>query len=154
VTPRHPCPRLRVADIELEQLRRPLGVSFCRAVQPNLVGAGSFEGMDLGGFFGTLRPCASVAARHTCRPVRAQPRRGARTDRGRRARHRFARLRGLCQPGDAGLELDEGDVMGFRVPGTNRTGWDGVALPDGSRLMPDPLLVGRDAAKVEALARA
>jgi hypothetical protein len=34
-------------------------------VQANLVGAGSFEGMDLGGFFGTLRPRASVAARHT-----------------------------------------------------------------------------------------
>ncbi|MEX0638467.1 MAG: Gfo/Idh/MocA family oxidoreductase, partial [Burkholderiales bacterium] len=30
----------------------------------------------------------------------------------------------------------------------------GVALADGSRLMPDPLLVGRNAAKVEALARA
>jgi len=29
----------------------------------------------------------------------------------------------------------------------------GVALKDGTRLMPDPLLVGRDAAKVEALAR-
>ena len=30
----------------------------------------------------------------------------------------------------------------------------GLALADGSRLMPDPLLVGRNAAKVEALARA
>jgi predicted dehydrogenase len=30
----------------------------------------------------------------------------------------------------------------------------GVALKDGTRLMPDPLLVGRNAAKVEALARA
>jgi predicted dehydrogenase len=30
----------------------------------------------------------------------------------------------------------------------------GVALRDGTRLMPDPLLVGRNAAKVEALARA
>src|SRR5690348_15108444 len=29
----------------------------------------------------------------------------------------------------------------------------GVALKDGTRLMPDPLLVGRNAAKVEALAR-
>src|SRR5690606_8682863 len=29
----------------------------------------------------------------------------------------------------------------------------GVALRDGTRLMPDPLLVGRNAAKVEALAR-
>jgi len=30
----------------------------------------------------------------------------------------------------------------------------GVALPDGRRVMPDPILVGRNAAKVEALARA
>src|SRR5262245_63407251 len=29
----------------------------------------------------------------------------------------------------------------------------GVALKDGTRLMPDPLLVGRDAGKLEALAR-
>jgi len=29
----------------------------------------------------------------------------------------------------------------------------GVALKDGARLMPDPLLVGRNAAKVEELAR-
>src|SRR3954463_14518425 len=29
----------------------------------------------------------------------------------------------------------------------------GVALKDGTRVMPDPLLVGRNAAKVEALAR-
>jgi L-alanine-DL-glutamate epimerase-like enolase superfamily enzyme len=49
----------------LDGLCRALGVSFYRAVQANLVGAGSFEGMDLGGFFGTLRPRASVAARHT-----------------------------------------------------------------------------------------
>jgi L-alanine-DL-glutamate epimerase-like enolase superfamily enzyme len=31
----------------------------------NLVGAGRFEGMDLAAFFGTLRPRAAVAARHT-----------------------------------------------------------------------------------------
>jgi L-alanine-DL-glutamate epimerase-like enolase superfamily enzyme len=49
----------------LDALCRALGVSFYRAVQANLVGAGSFEGMDLGGFLGTLRPRASVAARHT-----------------------------------------------------------------------------------------
>jgi hypothetical protein len=49
----------------LDALCRALGVSFYRAVQANLVGAGSFEGMDLGSFFGTLRPRASVAARHT-----------------------------------------------------------------------------------------
>ena len=30
----------------------------------------------------------------------------------------------------------------------------GVALPDGTRLMPDPILVGRNAEKLEALARA
>ncbi len=30
----------------------------------------------------------------------------------------------------------------------------GVALPDGTRIMPDPILVGRNAAKVEALAKA
>jgi L-alanine-DL-glutamate epimerase-like enolase superfamily enzyme len=49
----------------LDALCRALGVSFYRAVQTNLVGAGSFEGMDLGAFFGTLQPRASVAARHT-----------------------------------------------------------------------------------------
>jgi L-alanine-DL-glutamate epimerase-like enolase superfamily enzyme len=49
----------------LDALCRALGVSFYRALQANLVGAGSFEGMDLGGFLGTLRPRASVAARHT-----------------------------------------------------------------------------------------
>jgi len=30
----------------------------------------------------------------------------------------------------------------------------GVALPDGRRIMPDPILVGRNARKLEALARA
>ena len=49
----------------LDALCRALGVSFYRAVQANLVGAGSFEGMELGVFFGTLRPRAAVAARHT-----------------------------------------------------------------------------------------
>ena len=49
----------------LDALCRALGVSFYRAVQGNLVGAGDFEGMDLGAFFATLRPRASVAARHT-----------------------------------------------------------------------------------------
>ncbi len=29
----------------------------------------------------------------------------------------------------------------------------GVALPDGDRVMPDPILVGRNAAKIEALAK-
>jgi L-alanine-DL-glutamate epimerase-like enolase superfamily enzyme len=49
----------------LDALCRALGVSFYRAVQSNLVGAGSFEGMDLGAFFGTLKPRSAVAARHT-----------------------------------------------------------------------------------------
>jgi L-alanine-DL-glutamate epimerase-like enolase superfamily enzyme len=49
----------------LDALCRALGVSFYRAVQANLVGAGSFEGMELGAFFGTLRPRAALAARHT-----------------------------------------------------------------------------------------
>ncbi|MGH8708888.1 MAG: hypothetical protein ACREVD_12625 [Burkholderiales bacterium] len=49
----------------LDALCRALGVSFYRAAQSNLVGAGEFEGMDLGAFFATLRPRAAVAARHT-----------------------------------------------------------------------------------------
>lgn len=49
----------------LDALCRALGVSFYRAVRNNVVGAGSFEGMDLGAFFGTLQPRAAVAARHT-----------------------------------------------------------------------------------------
>ena len=49
----------------LDALCRVLGVSFYRAVQANLVGAGSFEGMDLGDFFATLKPRVAIAARHT-----------------------------------------------------------------------------------------
>jgi hypothetical protein len=49
----------------LDALCRALGLSFYRAVQANLVGAGSFEGMDLGAFFGTLKPRVAIAARHT-----------------------------------------------------------------------------------------
>jgi hypothetical protein len=49
----------------LDALCRALGVSFYRTVQTNLVGAGSFEGMDLGAFFATLKPRAAIAARHT-----------------------------------------------------------------------------------------
>jgi hypothetical protein len=49
----------------LDALCRALGVSFNRAVQANLIGAGSFEGMDLGAFFATLRPRTLIAARHT-----------------------------------------------------------------------------------------
>jgi hypothetical protein len=49
----------------LDALCRALGVSFYRAVQANLVGAGSAEGIDLAAFFATLRPRAAIAARHT-----------------------------------------------------------------------------------------
>ena len=49
----------------LDALCRALGVSFYRAVQANLVGAGSFEGMDLGAFFATLKPRMVIGARHT-----------------------------------------------------------------------------------------
>jgi len=49
----------------LDALCRALGLSFYRALQTNMVGADSFEGMDLGAFLGTLKPRTSVAARHT-----------------------------------------------------------------------------------------
>jgi len=49
----------------LDALCRALGVSFYRAVLANLVGAGSFEGMELGDFFATLKPRVAIAARHT-----------------------------------------------------------------------------------------
>jgi hypothetical protein len=49
----------------LDALCRALGVSFYRAVQTNLVGAGSFEGIDLGAYFATLKPRVTIAARHT-----------------------------------------------------------------------------------------
>lgn len=49
----------------LDALCRALGVSFYRVLQTNLVGAGSFEGMDLGAFLAALKPRAAVAARHT-----------------------------------------------------------------------------------------
>lgn len=49
----------------LDALCRALGVSFYRAVQTNLVGAASFEGIDLGAFFASLKPRVSIAARHT-----------------------------------------------------------------------------------------
>jgi hypothetical protein len=49
----------------LDALCRALGVSFYRALQTNLVGAGEFEGMDLGAFLAALKPRAAVAPRHT-----------------------------------------------------------------------------------------
>lgn len=48
----------------LDALCRALGVSFYRAVQANLVGAGSFEGIDLGAYCASLKPRVSIAARH------------------------------------------------------------------------------------------
>ena len=49
----------------LDALCRALGVSFYAAVQRNLVGAGTFEGMDLPAYFSTLMPQSTIAARHT-----------------------------------------------------------------------------------------
>jgi hypothetical protein len=49
----------------LDALCRALGVAFYRAVQANLVGAGSVEGIDLGAFFATLKSRTTIAARHT-----------------------------------------------------------------------------------------
>lgn len=49
----------------LDALCRALGVSFYRAVQANLVGAGSFEGIDLDAYCASLKPRVSIAARHT-----------------------------------------------------------------------------------------
>jgi hypothetical protein len=49
----------------LDALCRALGVSFYRAVQANLVGAAWVDGIDLGAFFATLKPRATIAARHT-----------------------------------------------------------------------------------------
>ncbi|HEU4645601.1 MAG TPA: mandelate racemase [Burkholderiales bacterium] len=49
----------------LDALCRALGVSFYCAVQANLVGAGSFEGIDLGAYCASLKSRVSIAARHT-----------------------------------------------------------------------------------------
>jgi hypothetical protein len=49
----------------LDALCRALEVPFYRAVGANLVGAPKFEGIALGEFLATLKPQASVAARHT-----------------------------------------------------------------------------------------
>src|SRR5206468_12743827 len=105
--------------------------------------------------------------------VRAQPRRRQIENKGWRPPDRIARLPRLCQRGDAGLGGDEENAVSERRIGiimhgvTGRMGMNqhlvrsileirkqgGVALKDGTRLMPDPLLVGRNAAKVEELAR-
>src|SRR5436190_11635997 len=49
----------------LDALCRAREVSFFQAIQGNLVGAESFEGMDLPKHFSTLKPSKSIAARHT-----------------------------------------------------------------------------------------
>lgn len=49
----------------LDALCRAIGMPFYEVIRRNLVGAGSFEGMDLEAFFSTLKPSTSIAARHT-----------------------------------------------------------------------------------------
>lgn len=49
----------------LDALCRALGVSFYEAIRKNLIGAETFEGMNLPGFFSTLKPHNAIAARHT-----------------------------------------------------------------------------------------
>ena len=49
----------------LDALCRCLGVSFYDAVRRNLIGAGVFEGLDLGKFFEKLAYSRTIAARHT-----------------------------------------------------------------------------------------
>jgi hypothetical protein len=49
----------------LDALCRGLGVSFYDAVRRNLIGAGVFEDLDLGKFFGKLNHSKTIAARHT-----------------------------------------------------------------------------------------
>ncbi len=49
----------------LDALCRVLGVSFYRAVQANAVGMQPLEGVDLPVFAATLKPAASIGARHT-----------------------------------------------------------------------------------------
>src|SRR6185503_10424940 len=112
------------------------------------------------------------------RPLRAQPRRRAGAHQERQPWHFLPGHQRLCERSDARLEYDEEDAMvsdkraekriGIIMHGvTGRMGMNqhlirsileirrqgGVALRDGTRLMPDPLLVGRNAPKVEALAR-
>ena len=49
----------------LDALCRGVGVSFYEAVRRNLIGAGVFEDLDLGKFFGKLNQSKTIAARHT-----------------------------------------------------------------------------------------
>lgn len=49
----------------LDALCRALGVSFYEAVRRNLIGAETFEGLDLPAFLARLAPAPAIAARHT-----------------------------------------------------------------------------------------
>src|SRR5436190_1224517 len=49
----------------LDALLRALGIAFFQGIQLNVVGADSFEGMDLPAFFSMLKPAKTIAARHT-----------------------------------------------------------------------------------------
>jgi hypothetical protein len=49
----------------LDALLRCLGISFFQGIHQNVIGAESFEGMDLPGHFAKLKPSSSIAARHT-----------------------------------------------------------------------------------------
>ena len=49
----------------LDALCRALRVSFYEAARRNLIGAGVFEGLDLGKYLAGLRQSGSIAARHT-----------------------------------------------------------------------------------------
>jgi predicted dehydrogenase len=82
-------------------------------------------------------------------------------------------LQGLCERGHAGLDFDEENEVTSKRVGiimhgvTGRMGMNqhlirsileirkqgGVALRDGTRLMPDPILIGRNAEKIASLAR-
>ena len=49
----------------LDGLLRCLGISFYQGINRNVIGAKSFEGMDLPRHFAGLKPSRSIAARHT-----------------------------------------------------------------------------------------
>jgi hypothetical protein len=49
----------------LDALLRALGISFYKAIQQNVIGAETFEGIDLPACFARLRPSQRIAARHT-----------------------------------------------------------------------------------------
>jgi hypothetical protein len=49
----------------LDALARALGISFYKAIQQNVVGAETFEGIDLAAYFARLKPSQRIAARHT-----------------------------------------------------------------------------------------